>query len=313
MTWPLHILDEGPHHAVLDKPAGVVVVRARGVPGPTVLDVAQERYGAGVRPVHRLDRGTTGCLVVARTPFGQQALSDAFRRHLIDKRYLAIVQGLPSFERLDIDARLARVDEPAARRGPVARQTLDPAGQRALTRVRVWARGEAASLIEARPETGRMHQIRIHCAHVGHPLIGDALYGASEVAERPLLHAAALSFPAPSGGRRFALCPPPADFVAAAARVGIDALAVFQQIAASFAPAPARPASDAAARSPAPSARGAAGHGAAGHGAGAATGASRGAGTSRGGAGGGARGGARSGAVGKGPAPRRAPPSGRRR
>lgn len=231
----LRVLDEGPHHAVLDKPAGVVVVRARGVPGPTLLDLAEQRFGKGARPVHRLDRGTTGCLIVAKTPYGQQALSDAFRRHLTDKRYLALVEGAPSFERLDIDARLLRIDEPATKKGPLAWQTIDERGQRALTRVRVLARGEGVSLVEARPETGRMHQIRAHLSHVGHPLVGDPLYGAKVSAERPMLHAVAISFPAPGGGRRFITCPVPCDLGELARAAGIDVDKSVEPILKSFA------------------------------------------------------------------------------
>lgn len=212
MAFPdVPVLDEGPHHAVFDKPAGMVVVRARGVPGPTLLDVAEQRFGKGARPVHRLDRFTTGCCVIAKTPFGQAALSEAFRTRLVDKRYLALVEGACAWDRLDVDARLFRHNDPYAKKGPLAWQTVDERGQRALTRLWVLARGPTHTLVEARPETGRMHQIRVHLAHVGHPLVGDALYGSKETEGRPLLHAYALSFPAPSGGRRFVTAPLPRD------------------------------------------------------------------------------------------------------
>ena len=124
------VVDEGPHHAVFVKPAGMTVVAGRGVPRPTLLDVAQERF-PGARPVHRLDRVTSGLCVVAKTPFGQQALSEAFRRHLIDKRYLALIEaaaGTPAWDKVDIDARLARVDDPDAKKGPMAWQTVDDKG-----------------------------------------------------------------------------------------------------------------------------------------------------------------------------------------
>jgi tRNA pseudouridine32 synthase/23S rRNA pseudouridine746 synthase len=199
------VLDEGPHHAVLMKPAGMTVVSGRGVPRPTLLDLAIERW-PGARPVHRLDKPTAGVCIVAKTPYGQQALSDAFRRHLIDKRYLALIEGAPSWDKLDIDARLARIDDPEARKGPMAHQTVDAAGARALTRVRVLARSSSAALVEARPETGRMHQIRCHLAHVGHPIIGDVQYGATTAwpdARALGLVAFAISFPLPQGGRAF--------------------------------------------------------------------------------------------------------------
>lgn len=212
------LVNEGPHHAVFLKPAGMTVVAGRGVPRPTLLDVAQQRF-PGARPVHRLDRVTTGLTVVAKTPFGQQALSEAFRRHLIDKRYLALVEGAPAWDKLDIDARLARVDDPDAqhgkKKGPLAWQTVDPAGVRALTRVKVLARGTGVTLVEARPETGRMHQIRCHLASVGHPILGDSIYGATqqwfEAGGIPLL-ALAISFPLPHGGRAFVATSVPATW-----------------------------------------------------------------------------------------------------
>jgi 23S rRNA pseudouridine955/2504/2580 synthase len=202
----VRVVDEGPHHAVLIKPAGMTVVAGRGVPRPTLLDVAIEKFGNGVRPVHRIDRVTSGLCVVAKTTFGQQALSEAFRRHLIDKRYLAIIEGNPAWEKIDIDARLARIDDPDAKKGPLAWQTVDASGVRALTRVRVLARGQGAVLVEARPETGRMHQIRIHLSHVGHPLVGDEMYGSKQKYpdEKGIaLVAIAISFPLPNGGRAF--------------------------------------------------------------------------------------------------------------
>lgn len=226
----LLVLDDGKHHAVVAKPAGVTVVKARGVPQKTLLDLAEERFGAGVRPVHRLDKPTTGCCVIAKSEYGQQALSDAFRRHLVDKRYLALVRGTPPWPKLVIDARLHRVDLPDAKKGPLAIQTVDDAGKRALTRVRVLAQGQGVTLVEARPETGRMHQIRAHLAHVGFPLAGDALYGgASDEDEELYLHAWAISFPAPEGGRRFVTAPVPAHMRERLLAAGIDVEPLFER------------------------------------------------------------------------------------
>lgn len=206
----LRVVDEGPHHAVLLKPAGMTVVGGRGVPRPTLLDLAIARWPTA-RPVHRLDKPTYGLTIVAKTTYGQQALSDAFRRHLVDKRYLALVEGAPTWDKLDIDARLARIDEPAdsKSKGPMAHQTIDDVnGIRALTRVKVVARSSTHALVEARPETGRMHQIRCHLAHVGHPIVGDAQYGARGPLQWPDekglgLVAFAVSFPLPQGSRAF--------------------------------------------------------------------------------------------------------------
>jgi tRNA pseudouridine32 synthase/23S rRNA pseudouridine746 synthase len=241
------VLDEGPHWAVLDKPAGMTVVGGRGVPRPTLLDLAVERW-PDARPVHRLDKPTTGCCAVAKTAFGQQALSEAFRRHLTDKRYVAIVVGVPSWDKLDVDARLARVDDPdlprdrAGRKGVLAVQTIDEAnGVRALTRLRVLARGDGVALVEARPETGRMHQIRCHLAHVGNPLVGDALYGATlrtfVDGQDVALHACALSVPRPEGGRAFVTARVPAGWWAFAAEKNLS-LAAVDELRARFDRAP---------------------------------------------------------------------------
>lgn len=208
----VRVLDEGPHHVVVDKPPGILVVRARGSTSSTLLDLVTDRYGKGIRPVHRLDRGTSGCCAFARTPFGEQALTDAFRKRLVDKRYVCVVEGEPDFRKRNIDARLLRVDDQDARSGPLAWQTVDDAGQHASTRIEVLASAGGLSLVEARPQTGRMHQIRVHLAHVGHPIVGDALYGAERefAANHVALHAFLLSLPLPGGGRCFVAADVPA-------------------------------------------------------------------------------------------------------
>lgn len=221
-TSPLHILDEGPHHVVVNKMPGALVVPARGVPATVLLEQVQGKFGNGVRAVHRLDRGTSGCVVFAKSSYGEQALQQAFRLRRVEKRYLAWVEGKADFTKKTVDAPLLRVDAPLGKRGPAALQKVDPAGQSALTQIRVLATTAHFSLIEARPQSGRMHQIRVHCAHIGFPLVGDALYGAKTEAERVLLHALALFFPAPSGGRRLCESPLPADFVAFAAHADLD-------------------------------------------------------------------------------------------
>ncbi len=226
------LLQRGEHWLVFNKPAGMTVVSGRGVPRPTLLDLAVELVPAA-KPVHRLDKPTTGCCVIATSTFGQQALSDAFRRHIIDKRYVAIVEGTPTWTNLAVDARLARVDDPdvkiAGRKAPLAIQTVADDGVRALTRLRVLARGQGFSLIEARPETGRMHQIRCHLAHVGHPIAGDLLYGASGAflpEQDVALHAFGISFPRPEGGRAFVTATVPAGWwtFAAERHLGLGAL-----------------------------------------------------------------------------------------
>ncbi len=233
MTSGLTILDEGEHHVVVLKPPDCVVVAGRGAPRPTLLDLVKERFGVVAQPVHRLDRPTTGACVFAKTKYGQQALSAAFRAHKIDKRYLCLVEGEPSFDQIDVDARLLRVDDPKARKGPLAWQTIDDEqGQRARTQLKVMQRSEGHALVLAQPQTGRMHQIRAHLSHVGHPIVGDALYGAQTprpeaVAEHLLhhqvgLHALAIAFPRPDGGRSFVIAPVHEGLAACAAAYGLD-------------------------------------------------------------------------------------------
>ncbi len=223
----LRVLDEGPHHLVVQKPADTLVVKGRGPKKPTLLDQVNAHLGKPALPVHRLDRVTTGCCVFAKTRFGQQALSDAFRRRLVDKRYLALVEGAVSFTKLSVDARLLRVDTPDAKKGPLATQTVDDQGQRALTHLRRLTPGDPALLL-CHPVTGRMHQIRVHLAHVGHPIVGDGQYGATSSGLGPHhigLHALLISFPKPSGGRAFVAAPPPETLLAAAGQGAAEAVA----------------------------------------------------------------------------------------
>lgn len=212
----ISIIDQGKHHLVVDKPSNTVIVTGRGAPKPTLLDILQERFGKGIKPVHRLDRGTTGCCIFATTTYGQQALSDAFRKHLVDKRYLAIVEGVPHFKQINIDARLKRIDTPNNKKS-LAHQIIAEEGQRALTRVRVIASHNHLTLVEANPETGRMHQIRAHLSHLGFPIVGDSQYG-SKTAYYPhaiALHAYKITFPLPEGGGRKTVTAKPEDRFAA--------------------------------------------------------------------------------------------------
>ncbi len=212
---PISILDQGKHHLVVYKPSNMVVVAGRGAPRPTLLDVLQERFGKNIKPVHRLDRVTTGCCILATSTYGQQALSDAFRKHLVDKRYWAVIEGVPNWKQINIDARLKRIDTPNNKKS-LAHQIIADEGQRALTRVRVLASQNNLTLVEANPETGRMHQIRAHLSHLGFPIVGDAQYGA-KTAYYPYaiaLHAYKITFPAPEGGRRTVTAEPEPRFAA---------------------------------------------------------------------------------------------------
>jgi 23S rRNA pseudouridine1911/1915/1917 synthase len=150
--------------------------------------------------VHRLDAGTSGLMIVASDDATHAALADMMRRHEVDRRYLALVRGVPDRDRFAIDAPLGRAG---------ARVRVDVTGGRpAETTIEVRERFERAALVEAVPRTGRTHQIRVHLAAVGHPILGDRRYGgggddASELGlDRPFLHSWRIAFDHPVTGER---------------------------------------------------------------------------------------------------------------
>ena len=177
---------------VLDKPAGLAVHRDRGrAGGETLTDHLDAlRFGLPRRPeiVHRLDRETSGCLVLGRHPRALAHLNALFREREVDKVYWALVEGAPEQDEGEIALALAPEDP---RRG--WRMQPDPAGQPALTQWRVLGRGPLTWL-ELRPITGRTHQLRVHCAALGWPIVGDSLYGAGGD-HGLMLHARAVTVP----------------------------------------------------------------------------------------------------------------------
>lgn len=229
---PLVRLFEDAHLLVIDKQAGMVVHPGAGhstgtlvnallhhVPGIEAVG-GPERCGL----VHRLDKDTSGCLVIAKTPAVFEALQEAFREREVDKRYLALVHGLPRPPVGDIQTLYGR--------HPVHRQRYTgrvQEGKPAHTRYRIRETFEAASLLEVDLLTGRTHQIRVHLSEAGHPLLADGLYGAGRRGKgrvpeaqgavgRQALHAWQLSFAHPVGGQRLSFeAPIPADLEAALA------------------------------------------------------------------------------------------------
>jgi len=204
--------------AVVDKPAGLVVHPAPSHAGPTLVDELGEILGGGGDPerpgiVHRLDKGTSGLLVVARDDETHTALQEAVREREVERVYLALAGGRLTSRTGTIDApigRAARQRHRMAVSGAAARQ--------ARTHFEVLELLPRETYLEARLETGRTHQIRAHFAAIGHPLTGDTTYGGAERygLRRQFLHAHRLAFAHPRTGKRLSFSSePPPDLAAA--------------------------------------------------------------------------------------------------
>src|SRR5215212_4902280 len=224
---PLSIVFEDEHLLVVDKPAGLVVHPAAGNYEGTLVNAllhhcAGKLSGIGgvARPgiVHRIDKDTSGLLVVAKTDVAHEGLARQFAAHSIDRRYRAVVSGIPKVSEGVIDAPLARS---ATNRKKIA-IVEGSRGKRAVTH---WKRLKVlkdAALVECRLETGRTHQVRVHIASIGHPLMGDPVYGRSGKTHgkllkelgfhRQALHAAELGFTHPVTRHRLSFSSPmPSD------------------------------------------------------------------------------------------------------
>lgn len=191
------LIFEHDHFAIISKPAGLVVHSpASGMETVTLVDWLLARLPALAtedteRPgiIHRLDKDTSGLMIIAKDPQAFRIVSDLFQQRAITKRYLAIVHGTPP-QTGSIDFNIVR--HPTKRVQMTHSRTL---GRRALTKYNVLSYGNDHSLIEAYPATGRTHQIRVHCAAIEHPIVGDAVYyKPSKLIPRQALHAAGLSF-----------------------------------------------------------------------------------------------------------------------
>lgn len=215
---PLTILFEDPDLVVIDKPAGLVVHPAAGNPDGTLVNAllhhCEDLSGIGgvERPgiVHRLDKETSGCLVVAKNDVVHRALIGQFAGREVTKIYLALAAG--RFPRLSGEIR-----EPIGRH-PVHRQKMAVVerGRASHTSWRILKELPCGSLVECTLHTGRTHQIRVHLKHLGHPVLGDELYGKRGAFQRQMLHAWKLGFTHPASGKPMEFTAPiPPDFVAA--------------------------------------------------------------------------------------------------
>ena len=216
---PIVVVHEDADLIVVDKPAGMVVHPAAGNPDGTLVNALLHHcrgqlsgIGGVARPgiVHRIDKDTSGLLVVAKTDRAHEGLARQFKDHSIERAYLAVTRGHPSPASGTIAGRIGRSDRDRKKMAMLPNDSSR--GKHAVTHYKVKQELTRAALVEFRLETGRTHQVRVHAASIGHPLIGDPVYGRSDSALLPLLkrlgfarqalHAATLGFDHPATGQR---------------------------------------------------------------------------------------------------------------
>ena len=213
---PLDIVYEDADLVVLNKAPGVLVHPGHGHFDDTLGNFLMYHYKqagdeSGFHPVHRLDKGTSGLLVIAKHPHAQERLKNQLHTGDFRRVYLAVCDGAPPASDRTVDAPIGRVE------GSLTRREIRPDGQPARTHYRVVRSCGPRTLVELELETGRTHQIRVHMAHLGCPLTGDFLYGTENRAliGRPALHSAQLELAHPITGERLRFTAPlPADLAA---------------------------------------------------------------------------------------------------
>ena len=203
---PLTILYEDQDLAVVVKPCGMVVHPAAGNEDGTLVNALLHHLdslggiGGELRPgiVHRLDKDTSGLLLVAKNDASQLALSEQLSARTMEKHYRALVEGNIREDSGRIEAAIARSKKDRKK------MAVDPEGREAITEWTVLARGNGVTLLDVHILTGRTHQIRVHTKHIGHPVCGDPIYGSAKGAKVPrlMLHAYSLAFTHPATGER---------------------------------------------------------------------------------------------------------------
>ncbi len=216
---PISILYEDPYLLVIDKPDNMVVHPSLGHRAGTLVNailsyiVDADKLG-DERPgiVHRLDKGTTGVIIVAKDRSTQETLSRLFHDRAVEKVYRAIVEGVIKADSGVVEGAIGRHPRERQKMALVTRN-----GRYSLSNFKVFKRLDGFTYVEVYPKTGRTHQIRVHLAHIGHPIVGDDLYGkrARKLAGRPLLHAHRISFTHPVNGEKVVVeAPVPEDMEA---------------------------------------------------------------------------------------------------
>lgn len=202
MIQKLQVIFEDDDLIVIDKPAGISVYAGNGRKDETtivglirnkVADSDRERPGI----VHRLDRDTSGVLIIARTVLAKQLLQQQFKARTVKKTYVALVVGHPEHERAVLDWPIGRNPKNPLKKAVVGR------GRPSITEYKVQQGFRNTTLLEVYPKTGRTHQIRVHLSHLGHPVVGDKIYGKADPnLSRQFLHSCSLTLDLPGGARR---------------------------------------------------------------------------------------------------------------
>ena len=205
---------------VIDKPAGIAVHPGPGGGPDLESSFDALRFGLPHPPrlAHRLDRDTSGCLVLGRHPKALRRLGTLFSGGHVEKLYWAVVEGRPTEPEGRIEIGLKKLT-----RSTGWRMVVDPAGQRAVTDYRLLGADRGRAWLELRPHTGRTHQLRVHCATLGWPVVGDTVYGDRQSGEALQLYARSVTLPLYPGRPSLEISAPvPPHMVAALARLGYD-------------------------------------------------------------------------------------------